>query len=374
MLVVASCICAGCSSGGSTGGVKVEGEKVKLQGAGASFPAPLYAKWFKDYKTAHKEVLIDYQSVGSGAGVKALIDGTVDFAASDAAMTTEEIAKVDKGVVMLPMTAGAIVLAYNLEGVKDLKLSREAYSGIFLGKITKWSDEAIRKTNPGAALPDKNINVVVRSDSSGTTFVFTKHLSAINAEFAKSPGTNKLPSWPVGTKSKGNEGVTASITTTPGSIGYIEFSYAKKLSVAAIENKAGEFVLASTATAQEALNATEMPSDLVAWLPDPASKNSYPIVTYTWLLCYKKYDAKRKADALKDVINYCLTKGQESSEALGYVPLSEKVVAKVKEAAQQISAADAKASLGVENRYAWSAQPPYSVSLHAANKGIAAER
>src|SRR5262245_48689746 len=222
MLVVASCICAGCSSGGSTGGVKVEGEKVKLQGAGASFPAPLYAKWFKDYKTTNKGVLIDYQSVGSGQGVKSFIDGTVDFGASDAAMTADEIAKVNEGVVLLPLTAGTIVLAYNLEGVKDLKLSRDAYSGIFLGKITKWNDEAIRKTNPGANLPDKNVNVVVRSDSSGTTFVFSQHLSAISPEFAKSPGTNKLPSWPVGTKSNGNEGETDSIKTTPGYIRYLQ--------------------------------------------------------------------------------------------------------------------------------------------------------
>jgi phosphate transport system substrate-binding protein len=344
-----------------------EEPRVKLQGAGASFPAPLYIKWFKDYKAAKPNVTIDYQSVGSGAGKKNLIDGTVDFGASDAAMTDEEIKKVDKGVVLLPMTAGTIVLAYNLEGVKDLKLSREAYAGIFLGNITKWNDEAIKKTNPGASLPDKNINVVVRSDGSGTTYVFTKHLAAISPEFAKSPGVNTAPSWPQGkaaappTKSKGNEGVTASITTTPGSIGYIEFSYAKKLSVASLENKAGQFVQASTATAQDALNATELPSDLIVWLPDPEGKNSYPIVTYTWLLCYQRYDSKKKADALKDVIEYCLTKGQQSSEALGYVPLSEKVISKVKEASQQITAADSKASLNTHGQVALAPLPTSNV-------------
>ncbi len=215
---------------------------VKLQGAGASFPAPLYNKWFKAYHEAHPDVQIDYQSVGSGSGVKAVQDKTVDFGASDAAMTPEEIAKVDAGVQLLPMTAGSIVLAYNLEGVDELKLSREAYVGIFLGKVTKWNDPGIVSANPGAKLPDSNINVVVRADSSGTSFVFTKHLSAISEEFAKSPGTNKMPNWPVGTKSKGNEGVSAAISTTPGSIGYIEYGYAKgaKLKMAALAEQGGQ--------------------------------------------------------------------------------------------------------------------------------------
>ena len=179
--------------------------EVKLQGAGASFPAPLYNKWFKTYSAAHPDVQIDYQSVGSGSGVKDVIDKTVDFGASDAAMTPEEMEQVDAGVQLLPMTAGSIVLAYNLPGVDELKLSREAYSGIFLGKITKWNDPKITATNPGAKLPDQNINVIVRADSSGTTFVFTKHLSAINDEFAKSPARIRCPTgrWapsPRGTK------------------------------------------------------------------------------------------------------------------------------------------------------------------------------
>ena len=165
----------------------------------ASFPAPLYNKWFKEYSAANDGVQIDYQSVGSGSGVKSVIDKTVDFGASDAAMTPEEIAKVDVGVQLLPMTAGSIVLAYNLEGVKELKLSRDAYVGIFLGKVTKWNDAAIVSVNPGVTLPDSPINVVVRADSSGTTFVFTKHLSAISKDFESAVGTNKMPNWPVGT-------------------------------------------------------------------------------------------------------------------------------------------------------------------------------
>src|ERR1017187_3484444 len=179
----------------------------KLEGAGGSFPAPLYEKWFKSYSVRHNGVHIDYQSIGSGGGIKSVIDKTVDFGASDAAMTPEEIAKVDGGVQLLPLTGGCIVLTYNLKGVKGLKLSRLAYAGIFLGKIKKWNDPLITKDNAGVALPDQPINVVVRADGSGTTFVFTKHLSAISPEFAKNPGNNTLPNWPTGTRSKGNEGV-----------------------------------------------------------------------------------------------------------------------------------------------------------------------
>jgi len=189
---------------------------VKLQGAGASFPAPLYTRWFKSFGSSRPNVLVDYQSVGSGSGVKSVIDKTVDFGASDAAMSDEEISRVDGGVQLIPMTAGSIVIAYNLPDVKDLKLSRKAYSGIFLGKIKKWNDPEIAKANPDVKLPDTAVNVVVRADSSGTSYVFSKHLSAISPEFDKTVGTNKMPNWPVGTKSKGNEGVTASLMTTPG--------------------------------------------------------------------------------------------------------------------------------------------------------------
>ena len=312
----------------------------KLQGAGASFPAPLYMKWFTDYKSAHPDVTVDYQSTGSGQGVKSMIDGTVDFGASDAAMTADEIAKVPRGIVMLPLTAGEIVLAFNVEGLKELKLSREAYAGIFLGKITKWNDPAIAKHNPSAKLPDRTINVVVRADSSGTSYVFSNHLSAISPEFAQSPGANKMPNWPVGTKSKGNEGVTASMKTTPGSIGYVEYGYAKStgMPMAILENKQGAFVAPTTASGQAALATVSLPENLVAWVPDPPGKEAYPIVTFTWLLCYRKYDDAKKLEALKDVIQYCVDKGQASSEELGYLPLPEPVVVKVRAALGQMSA------------------------------------
>jgi phosphate transport system substrate-binding protein len=323
-----------CGGGGSS----PEAAEVRLQGAGASFPFPIYSKWFKLYSTAHPNVQIDYQSVGSGGGVKNFIDKTVDFGASDAAMKPEEIARVETGVQLLPMTAGNIVLTYNLPGVTDLKLSRTAYAGIFLGKVKKWNDPAIAKTNPGAKLPDSAINVVVRADSSGTTFVFTQHLSAISKEFAASPGANNMPAWPVGTRSKGNEGVTASIQTTPGSIGYIEYGYAmtQKMPMAQLENKSGQFVAPSTASGQAALASAILPDSLIAWVPDPEVKDAYPIATFTWLLCNKKNPDPKKAEVLRNLLLYCLTDGQKEAEALGYLPLPDAVATKVEAAVQNV--------------------------------------
>ena len=325
----------------SCGGGKETTDVVKLQGAGASFPAPLYLKWFKSYSGSHQNVEIDYQSVGSGSGVKSFIDKTVDFGASDAAMKPEDIARVDTGVQLLPMTAGSIVLTYNLKGVTDLKLSRKAYAGIFLGKVTKWNDPLIAKANPGVNLPDTPVNVIVRADSSGTTFVFTKHLSTISEDFAKSPGANNMPNWAVGTRSKGNEGVTASIMTTPGSIGYIEYGYAKsqKLPMAILENKSGSFVAPTTASGQAGLASAQLPENMIVWASDPDAKDAYPIVTYTWLLCYKQYQDKKKLEALKNLLDYCLTDGQKEAESLGYIPVPPDVLEKVKAAVQNIQPA-----------------------------------
>jgi phosphate transport system substrate-binding protein len=311
---------------------------VRLTGAGASFPAPLYNKWFKDFHALQQNVQVDYQSVGSGSGVKNFINKTVDFGASDAAMTEEEIAQVPVGVQLMPMTAGSIVLAYNLEGVPELKLSREAYTGIFLGKVTKWSDPLIVKTNPGAKLPDTPINVIVRADSSGTTNVFTRHLAAVSPEFAKNPGVNNMPNWSMGTRSKGNEGVTAGIRTTPGSIGYIEYGYAagQKVPMVTIENKAGKFVKPTIESAKAALAAVQLPDNLVAWLPDPDGDDSYPIVTFTWMLFYKQYEDANKLKALKEMVEYCLTEGQSCCLPLGYIPLPDSVVARDKAALENI--------------------------------------
>jgi len=326
-----------CGGGGETG----SGDLVKLQGAGASFPAPLYSRWFKAYSSAHNNVQVDYQSVGSGSGVKSVIDKTVDFGASDAAMKPEDIARVDVVVQLLPMTAGSIVLTYNLKGVSSLKLPRKAYAGIFLGKVTKWNDPVIAQANPGMALPDAPINVIVRADSSGTTFVFSKHLSAISEDFAKNPGANTMPNWPVGTRSKGNEGITASIMTTPGSIGYIEYGYARsqKLPMAILENKSGNFVAPTLASGQAALASVQLPDDMIVWASDPDGKDSYPIVTYTWLLCYKQYKDKKKFEVLQGLLKYCLKDGQKDCEPLGYIPLPAAVAEKVSAAVDNIKLA-----------------------------------
>ncbi|MEW4565576.1 phosphate ABC transporter substrate-binding protein PstS [Bremerella sp. JC770] len=340
-MMVATVGCTGGSKPDAAGGGgDSSGGLVKLQGAGASFPALLYGAWFKTYSNEHDNVQVDYQSVGSGSGVSAVIDGTVDFGASDAAMTEEEMAKVERGVQLLPMTAGAIVIAYNLEGVEDLKLSRDTYAGIFLKEITKWNDPKIAATNEGVELPDEDINVVVRSDSSGTTYNFTKHLAAISEKFDSEVGVNKAPNWPVGTKSKGNEGVTTSLNQTPGSIGYVEYGFAEKtgLSMASLENKAGKYIKPSIESAQAALAAVEFPPSLIAFLPDPEGEDSWPIVTYTWIIAYKTYDDAEKMEAFKELIKYCLTTGQESSQELGYIPLPEAVTAKVTAALDNISA------------------------------------
>lgn len=303
---------------------------VQLSGAGASFPAPLYQRWAVDYNKANPDVQVNYQSVGSGAGIKQFIAGTVDFGASDAAMTDEEIAKAPKGALMLPATAGSIVIAYNLPGVTDLKLSRDAYVGIFLGKITSWDNEAIKKDNPDAKLPSLPINVAYRSDGSGTTFVFTKHLAAISPDFADEVGSDKSVDWPIGVGGKGNEGVTALIKQAPGTIGYVEYGYAAHngLAMASLQNKAGSFVPPDETSGAATLASVELPENLRVWPEDPSGKNDYPIVTFTWLLLPKESADADKTAALKAFVKWGLTEGQKLSGALGYIPLPAPVVEK----------------------------------------------
>jgi phosphate transport system substrate-binding protein len=303
----------------------------QLQGAGATFPAPLYQRWIAEYTKANPDVQINYQGVGSGAGIKQFTQNLVSFGASDAAMTDKEIAAVKQGVVLIPATAGSIVLAYNLPGIESLKLSREAYVGIFLGTITKWNDAAIAKTNEGAKLPNIPITVCERSDGSGTNFVFTKHLSAISPEFKDKVGEGTSVTWPTGVAGKGNDGVTALIKQNKGAIGYVEFGYAKnnKLSFAALQNKAGEFATATTASGSATLGTTQFPPNLLrAWPSDPDGKECYPIATFTWLLIYQKYDNVQLAEAVKKFVNWGLVDGQKFSEELGYIPLPKEVVDK----------------------------------------------
>lgn len=308
------------------------GASASLTGAGASFPAPLYQRWFSEYNKQNPNVKVAYQSVGSGAGVEQFTQGTVDFGASDVAMKDEEITAVDRGVALLPMTAGSIVLAYNLPDVPELKLSRQTYVDILMGKIKKWNDQAIAELNPDAKLPDSNITVVHRSDGSGTTGVFTKHLSAINPDWKEKVGEGKTVEWPTGIGAKGNEGVTAQILQTEGSIGYIEYGYAKQQEIptATLENKAGKYVAPSEESAANALGATTLPENLRAFVSDPEGEESYPIVTYTWILAYENYDDANKLQAFKDVVNWSLTDGQDYAAELGYIPLPDNVVEKVK--------------------------------------------
>ena len=306
----------------------------QLSGAGATFPAPLYQRWAVEYNKLHSAVQVNYQAVGSGAGVKQFMQGTVDFGASDAAMSDEEIAKVKQGVVMIPATAGSIVVAYNLPNVADLKLSREALAGIFLGTVKKWNDPAIAKDNSGVSLPDLPINVAVRSDGSGTTFVFTKHLAAISQDFADEVGIDKSVTWPVGAGGKGNEGVTALIKQSPGTIGYVEYGYAVNngLSMASLQNKSGKFVKPSDASGAATLANVTFPENLRVWPDDPTGADDYPIATFTWLLLYKKYPDAAKLKALKDFITYGLTDGQKFAGELGYIALPAAVVEKSKAA------------------------------------------
>ncbi|WP_390625484.1 MULTISPECIES: phosphate ABC transporter substrate-binding protein PstS [Nostoc] len=317
------------------------GGNVSLSGAGTSFPAPLYDTWFTDLNKKYPNLQVNYASVGSGAGVEQFIKGTVDFGASDVAMKDEEIQKVpaDKGVILLPVTAGSIVLAYNLPDVPELKLRRAVYADILLGKIKFWNDPQIAKANPGVNLPNQPITVVYRSDGSGTTGVFTKHLSAISAEWKAKVGEGKTVNWSVGVGAKGNEGVTAQIQQTQGSIGYVEYGYGKQnsLKLAALENKGGKFIVPSEESASRTLASTYLPPDLRVFISDPEGADSYPIVAYTWILAYKKYPDVAKAKAVEAAIEYVLTDGQKQAAALGYVPLPQNVITKVAAAADQIS-------------------------------------
>ncbi|HEY9851246.1 MAG TPA: phosphate ABC transporter substrate-binding protein PstS [Leptolyngbyaceae cyanobacterium] len=315
-------------------------QDVQLTGAGATFPAPLYQRWFVDLNKKYPKLQVSYQSIGSGAGVEQFVAGTVDFGASDVAMKDEEIAKVQRGVLMLPMTAGSIVLAYNVPGIETgLKLPRQVYTDILLGNIKNWNDPKIVAANPGVNLPNLPITVVTRSDGSGTTGVFTKHMSEISPEFKTKVGEGKSVNWPVGISAKGNEGVTAQVQQSQGSIGYVEYGYAKQtgLKYAALENKAGNFVTPTEGSASKTLDAVTLPENLRSFIADPEGTDSYPIVSYTWLLAYKQYPNPAQAKAIEAMIEYGLTEGQKNSAELGYVPLPASVAQKVAAVADQIS-------------------------------------
>jgi phosphate transport system substrate-binding protein len=338
LTLTAVCLTFGLAAGSGA----ARADDLRLIGSGASFPFPIYSAWLKDFSKKTPGVTVDYQAKGSGAGIQDFINKTVDFAASDAAMKDEEIARVEGGAVLLPLTAGEIVLAYNLPGKpKDLKLTRSAYVGIFSGAITKWNDPAIAAANPGVALPDLPITVVLRSDSSGTTFVFTQHLATVSETFKKEIGVGTTVQWPKSAKfvaAPKNDGVTATIKQTPGSIGYIEYGYAKltRADTAALENKAGAFVSPGEASGKAALaSAQPKGNDLRMWIPDPEGAEAYPIASFTWMLFYKSQDPK-KAETLRKLVEYGLTDGQKIADSMGYIPLPASVVEHVRASAAQI--------------------------------------
>lgn len=312
---------------------------VALTGAGATFPAPLYERWLVDFKSVAPAINVRYEAVGSGEGVARFLAGTVDFGASDAALTDAELARADqqRGVAMVPMTAGMVVLAYNIPDLRGgLTLARDVYADIFAGKISHWDDPRITATNPGLDLPHKSIMPVVRRDSSGTTFLFTKHLGAVSPAWSDTgPGVGKLVDWPGAAMAvSGNAGVAARVKITDGAVGYMEYEFAERLGlpIARLQNRAGTTVDASPAAGRAALaSAAEIPADLRVFVPDPAGADAWPITGYSWVLLYQRYPDPAKAEAVKALFGWALDEGQTVARDLGYVPLPAAMVARARE-------------------------------------------
>jgi phosphate transport system substrate-binding protein len=341
--VLLSAVLVACG-GESTEGQAQPQAALEITGAGATFPEPLYQQWIAQYKAEKPDVYFTYTGVGSGEGIKRFIAEEVDFGASDAAMKDEEIARVKRGVKLIPVTAGMLVLAYNLPGVEgELRLPRDVYVDIFLGKIWCWDNARIVAANPDLELPPKLIQTIVRRDSSGTTYAFTNHLSTISPDWREEgPGTAKLIDWPGGAMTgSGNEGVAQKVKISHGSIGYMEYGFAKRLGlpVALLENKTGAFVKPDANSGRAAIAAaaaTDLPEDLRLFLPDPDGPDSYPILSLSWILLYGQYDQPEKASALKDAITWGLTRGQVTAEEIGYIPLPESLVSKGTQAVESI--------------------------------------
>jgi phosphate transport system substrate-binding protein len=304
---------------------------ITIRGAGATLPAPLYEKWIQAYREQKPVVAISYDAVGSGEGQRRFLAEAVDFGASDAALTDEQITRVQRGAQLVPVTAGIVVLAYNVPGLGGpLRLARDVYVDIFGGRIKTWNDPRIRATNPGLNLPNRNIAVVARQDSSGTTFAFTNHLSAISVAWRdRGPGVGNLVDWQEAMLARGNEGVAARIKVSQNSIGYVEYHFARRLGLAMahLQNKAGRYVEPDASSGQIALAAAvgQMPANRRLFLPDPEGEGSYPIVTLSWLLLYGRYPDREKAVILKEFVAWGLTKGQTYSRDLGYIPLPAEV-------------------------------------------------
>ena len=318
---------------------------ITLNGAGATFPYPIYSKWFDDYNKIKSEVQINYQSIGSGGGIRQILERTVDFGATDGPMNDEQLAKSNGKLLHIPTVLGAVVPVFNITGVKSLSLSEKALAGIYLGKINKWNDEEIQKNNLSAKLPNLPITVVHRSDGSGTTYCFVDYLSKVSSEWKEKVGLGTSVNWPVGLGSKGNEGVSGLIKQTPNSIGYVELIYAQqnKLPYAAVQNASGKFIKASLETVTEAArgSASTMPKDFRVSITNSPGENTYPISTYTWLLIYKNMPGK-KGEILKSFLIWMLSEGQKVAPTLGYASLPTEVISMVKKTVEGISTTDLK--------------------------------
>jgi phosphate transport system substrate-binding protein len=304
---------------------------IQLNGAGATFPYPIYSKWFSEYGKLHANVQINYQSIGSGGGIRQLTEGTVDFGASDMPMTDEQISKVAVKPLHFPTVLGGVVPSYNVPGAGELKFSPETLAGIFLGQIKKWNDAALKKDNPGAKLPDADIVVVHRSDGSGTTFVWTDYLSKVSPEWKSKVGANTSVNWPVGLGGKGNEGVSGQVKQLPNSIGYVELLFAvqNKMSYGSVRNAAGAFVKADLESVTDAAAgaAKNMPADFRVSITNAPGAKAYPISSFTWMLIPSKIPDAGKAKTVKEFLKWMLTTGQQQAAAMSYAPLPKEVVA-----------------------------------------------
>lgn len=302
-----------------------------LNGAGATFPYPIYSKWFSEYHNANPDVQINYQSIGSGGGIRQLLAGTVDFGASDGPMTDEQLKQAKVPVLHLPTVLGSVVPAYNVAGFSEIKFTPEALAGIYLGKITKWNDKALASANPGVNLPDKPIIVIHRSDGSGTTYCFTDYLSKISPEWKTGPGKSTSVNWPTGLGAKGNEGVAGMIRQMDGAIGYVELIYAlqNKIQFGTVRNAAGNFVKASLqSTTAAAASLKTMPEDFRVSITNAPGKDAYPISTFTWLLIPVQWNDHAKGQAMINFLNWMLDHGQSMVQQLNYAPLPQAVAEK----------------------------------------------
>jgi len=301
----------------------------QINGAGATFPYPIYSKWFSEYNKLHPTIQINYQSIGSGGGIQQVTAGTVFFGASDGPMNNQQISAAP-GIMHFPTVLGGVVPVYNVQGAGELKFTGQILADIYLGKITKWNDAAIAKVNAGAKLPATDITVVHRSDGSGTTYIWVDYLSKVSPEFKSKVGVSTSVNWPAGVGGKGNEGVSGLVTQTPGAIGYVELIYAlqNKISYGPVQNAAGEFVKASVAsvTAAASSAAANMPADFRVSITNASGKGVYPISSFTWLLLYQQPKDKAQGKVMVDFMKWALSDGQKYCADLGYAPLPANVV------------------------------------------------